>query len=184
MGLPAKIESKTEGGFEINIDFKDLGEPNSLRYAILTGVLGGRYDTAIGELKKFVDHDSVYPNFKQRVYRYVNHSTDLIYAIKTKRNFPGMSSLTRAKQQELYEKFKQHFYELQFVLKKIEKIQKDLRIEDVRSTVYVVRAMWYSGFAILCLAFVLDVINGMAVTTYLVFSDLSTEAVGWLFSLF
>ncbi len=184
MGLPAVQEQKDDSGFDLSIEFKDLGDPSSLRYSILTGVLGGKYDFAIQELKNFIESDSVYPNFHERVYRFINHSIDLIYAIKTKRNFPGMNSLTRAKQQELHEKFKQHFYELQYMLKKIEKIQKDLRMEDVRSTIYVVRASWYSVFAISCLALILEIFGGMATTLWVVLDDFATDLIVWLFSHF
>lgn len=183
MGLPAVQETQNENtGFEISLEFKDLGDPNSLRYSILTSVLAGKYDFAIQELKNFIEADSVYPNFHERIHRFVNHSTDLIFAIKTKRNFPGMNSLTRAKQQELFEKFKHHFYELQYMLKKIEKIQKDLKMEDVRSTIYVVRTTWYAIAAITVLAVILEFFGGLAQTLWVVVDDFTTDLIVWLFS--
>lgn len=184
MGLPAIKENSSSNGFEINIDFRDLGEPNSLRHTILTSVLNEKYDYSIEELKNFIATESVYPNFRDRIHRFVNHSIDLIYAIKTKRNFPGMTSLTRAKQQELHEKFKQHFFELQFMLKKIEKIQKDLKMEDVRSTIYVVRTTWYAIASIVSLALILEIFGGMATTLWVVLDDFATDLILWLFSRF
>ncbi|MFN8945272.1 MAG: hypothetical protein ACK5WZ_11700 [Pseudobdellovibrionaceae bacterium] len=177
------IQNSGRNDARIVVDFKDLGTPDTLRYRILNDVLNERYDHAIQELRTYIDQGSDYPNFKDKVQRYVNHSIDLTYAIKTKKNFPGINSLTRAKQQELHEKFKEHFRELQMMLKKIEQINQDLRIQDVRSTIYVVKALWMSSTAILVLAFVLDVFNGMAKTFVLVFEDYTNQFVGWLFSM-
>lgn len=167
---PAK--KREEGAFfDMNVDKSDLGRPDSLRYNILTWVLDERYDRAIEELKDFLEKPSEYPNFQSKVTRYINHSIDLIYAIKAKRSFPGINSLTRAKQQELREKFKEHFRELQYVLKIVEKVQGDLRIQDVRSTIYVVKAAWFAALAIIVLAFWLDIVNGLAKTSVVVFDD-------------
>jgi len=176
----AKEEAKI---FEISSEPVDFGRADSLRYNILTWVLEERYDRAIQEMKDFVEKPSEYPNFRDKVERFASHAVDLIYAIKAKRNFPGIASLTRAKQQELREKFKEHFKELQFVMKKIEKIQVDLRIEDARSTIYVIQALWVSGFAIAALAFALEIFNGLAVTGTVVANDLLGRGVDWLFNL-
>lgn len=165
------------------VDFKDLGTPDTLRYTILTDILNERYDHAIQELRTYIDQGSDYPNFKDKIQRYVNHSIDLTYAIKTKKNFPGINSLTRAKQQELHEKFKEHFKELQIMLKKMEQINQDLRIQDVRSTIYVVKALWLSIAAILGFAFLLEIYNGMAKTSVLVIEDYTNQFVSWLFSM-
>lgn len=191
MAVPAVKDSDTTSGvelkkqdeaalFDVGVDHADLGKPDSLRYNILTWVLDERYDRAIEELREFADKPSEYPNFQSKISRYVDHSVDLIYAIKAKRSFPGINSLTRAKQQELREKFKGHFRELQYVLKMIEKIHGDLRIEDARSTIYVVRALWLSIFAIAALAFWLEIVHGLAKTSYLVFDDLFGQFANWI----
>ena len=157
--------------FEEGVDRTDMGRPDSLRYNILTWVLAERYDKSIEELKDFLEKPSDYPNFKGKITRYIHHSIDLIYAIKAKRSFPGINSLTRAKQQELREKFKEHYKELQYILKIIEKIQGDLRIEDVRSTIYVVRAMWFAVVGVILLGFWLDIVHGLLTTSMVVFDD-------------
>ncbi len=169
--------------FEIGNEHVDFGKADSMRYNMLMWVLDEKYDKAIQEMRTFLENPSDYPNFKEKVERYVSHGIDLIYAIKAKRNFPGIASLTRAKQQELREKFKEHFRELQIVMKKIEKIQVDLRIEDARSTIYVIRALWISAACIAGLAFFLEVVRGLAITSHVVLNDLLDQGVGWLFSL-
>ncbi len=146
--------------FEMSVDRSELGTPDSLRYTVLSYVLDERYDAAVEELRGFVDGPSEYPNFKDKIERFISHSVDLVYAIKAKRSFPGVSSLTRAKQQELREKFKGHFRELIQTLKVIEKIETDLRIKDVRSTIYVVKAAWYAVVGIVGMAFFLEMKAG------------------------
>lgn len=182
MAVPA-LKDNSGQSFEAGVDKTDLGKPDSLRYSILTWVLDGSYDRAIEELKNFLEEPSEYPNFKDKVTRYIHHSIDLIYAIKAKRSFPGINSLTRAKQQELREKFKGHFRELQNVLKIIEKIQSDLRITDVRSTIYVVKALWLAGLGVVILGFWLDIVNGLAKTSFVVFDDLFSKFANWLAAL-
>jgi hypothetical protein len=169
--------------FEIGNEAVDFGRADSLRYNILMWVLDEKYDKSIQEMRNFIINPSEYPNFKGKVERFVTHGVDLIYAIKAKRNFPGIASLTRAKQQELREKFKEHFRELQVVMKKIEKIQVDLRIEDARSTIYVVRALWIASAAIASVAFFLEVVRGLAVTSHVVLNDLLEHSVEWIFTL-
>jgi len=165
---------------DTGIETTDLGKPDSLRYRVLTMVLDERYDTAIEELREFLASDTEYPDFKDRIGRFVSHCIDLIYAIKAKRSFPGISSLTRAKQQELREKFKEHLRELQYSIKKIEKNQADLRIQDARSTIYVVRAAWYSIILVALLGFVMEISSGLAKTSVIVVNDAVTRATDWL----
>ena len=167
--------------FEMSREPLDFGKADSLRYNILSWVLDEKYDRAIQELRNFIDHDSEFPNFKTKVERLSLHAIDLVYAIKAKRNFPGLSSLTRAKQQELREKFKFHFKELQEVMKRVEKIQVDLRIEDARSTIYIIRALLLAGAALLLLAFIIDIVNGLAATSTVVAEDLLDQIVELIF---
>ncbi len=169
--------------FNLKADATDLGRADSLRYNILTWVLDEQYDKAIKEVKDLLSRPSPYPDFQERVTRYAHHSVDLIFAIKAKRNFPGISSLTRAKQQELREKFKEHFKELQYILMRIEKVEADLRISDTRSTIYVVRALWLAGIGIIFLAFLLEIIRGLAQTGLVVFDESITTGTNWLFNL-
>jgi hypothetical protein len=178
MGLPAARLSPTQ----LQLDRSEMGSADTLRYNVLTFVVEENYDRAILELKKFRDGESEYPRFKERVERYVAHGIDLVNAIRAKRRFPGMNSLTMAKQQEISDMFKMHFHELQQILKKIEKVQTDLRIEDVRSTAYVVRALIIAVSAVVIVAFILEVSSGLLETTLYVLDDTLTHVVEWVFS--
>lgn len=181
--MPSPVRTEDTALFRLDSDRTDLGKSDTLRHNVLKWVLDERYDRAIQELKDFASRPSPYPKFNERVERYLNHSVDLIYAIKAKRNFPGINSLTRAKQQELREKFKEHFKELQAILQRVEKVETDLRIDDVRSTIYVVRALWVAGVGVVTLALILEIARGLAATTGIVADDFLGKSVDWLFKI-
>lgn len=181
MGLPVV---KGSSGERIQIDRKDMGRADSLRYNILASVVEENYDRAIAELNQFLNQDSAFPRFREKTERFIQHAIDLVNAIRAKRKFPGMNSLTAAKQQELNEKFHEHFKELQHVLMKVEKIQNDLKIEDVRSTVYVLKAVVNAGFAVAGLAFLLEISRGLFKTAWFVFDESFTMATDWFFNFF
>jgi hypothetical protein len=169
---------------QLGLDRKDLGRADTLRFNVLTFVVEEDYERAISELKNFIARDFEYPRFRERVERYIQHAIDLVNAIRAKRKFPGANMLTMAKQQELNDKFAAHFSELTYVLKKVEKIQTDVRIEDVRSTVWILKALMYSVFAIAIVAFLLDVNQGLFRTTVVVVDDLLMEMTRAFFGLF
>src|SRR3989344_1761904 len=171
-----KIQSKAN-----DIDVSDLGKPDTLRYNILTMVINEEYDRAIKTLKEFIESDSEYPNFRMRIERYSLHAIDLIYGIRTKRNFPGLSALTRTKQQELTDKFKEHFTELRFMMKKIEECLEELRITDIRSTRMVVKSFWYSLVVIFAAGFFIEVIRGLGYTAEVVFNDYMEKMLNLLY---
>lgn len=164
-----------------DIDLSDLGKPDTFRYNILTMVVNEEYDRAIRSIKEFVEMDSDYPNFRARVERYCIHAIDLIYAIRTKRNFPGLSSLTRTKQQELKDKFKEHFKELRYVMKKIEDALEDLRVSDVRSTSMVVKSFWLSLVVLFVAGFFIEVVSGLGYTFEIVFNDYIEKILNYIF---
>ncbi len=168
-------ENESKKIFNAGMESVDFGKPDQLRYQILVQVLEEKYEQSIEDLRAFFVKESAYPTFNRRIERYINHSIDLIYAIKAKRNFPGISQLTRAKQQELRDRFKDHFNELIFMLKKIEKIERDLMLEDARSTIYVVRALWVAALCVLVTWFVLEVYRGLAVTSFIVVEEAFTR---------
>lgn len=177
MGLPAKKDDK----MKLSVEKSQMGKADTLRFNVLTLVVEENYDRAIESLNGFISGGSPYPNFEARLDRYVGHAVDLVNAIRAKRNFPGMNSLTMAKQQEVRDKFTEHFQELQTILKKIEKVQGDLRIEDVRSTVWVVQVFAYCVLAIAAAAFVEEIFGGLFKTTMIVVDETFIKITDWMF---
>ena len=181
LGMGAANDTKQRSS---ELDMNDLGHINSLRFNVLTTIINEEYDVSIQRLKDFVNQDSDYPNFKLRVERYIQHSIDLIFAIKTKRNFPGFNSLTRSKQQELKEKVKEHFQELKGVLKKIEKCMEELRLNDIRSTHIVVHSLWLSLAAVFISGILLDIFQDVGSNAYVVFDEKSAQLLEYFFKIF
>jgi len=171
-----KIQTKSN-----DIEVSDLGRPDTMRYNILTMVINEEYDRAIKTLKEFLETDSDYPNFRMRIEKYSLHAVDLIYAIRTKRNFPGSSALIRTRQQELRDKFKEHFNELRFVMRKVEECIEELRIKDVRSTNMVVKSFWFSLVVVFAAGFFLEVVSGLGYTFEVVFTDYLEKVLDFLF---
>jgi hypothetical protein len=179
MAEPANKKDK----IAINISREEMGKADTLRYNILTHVVNESYELATKELNSFLETESPYPNFKDRLGRYVTHATDLVHAIKAKRKFPGMNSLTYAKQQELSDKFMEHFDELKYVLKKIEKIQNDMKIEDIRSTVIVLKALINAVFAVAVVGWILELSGGLFKTGLAVIEDFFLYLTDWVFQI-
>ncbi len=167
-----------------NLESGEMGI-ETLKYNVMTNVVDQNYDTAVSEIRAFYAAKSDHPKFKPKIKRYIDHCVDLINAIRAKRNFPGISSLTMAKQQELTEKVKQHFDELQKCIKKIEEVQIQLKREDFRSTVWVVRAAMNAILLIVLVGLFVDLFRGgLLKTIFVVSDDLMGELSNWIFGLF
>lgn len=139
---------------------KDLGRMDSLRSSILGMVVGENYERSKEELMAYVELKTEFPTFQFRAQRYVQHCVELIQAIETKRNFPGLASLSLAKQQEIHEKVLEHFEELKSNLKQIEKVEREQKLNDVRSTVWVIRMVCFCALAVIGAGLVLDIESG------------------------
>ena len=160
---------------------QDAGHVDGLRATILGHVAGERYDGAIEDLKAYIDSKSEYPQFKDRAERYLNYAVDLVNAVKAKRSFPGMQHLSMSKQQELFDRSMEHFEDLKVTLRKVEQIETEVRLDDVRSTVWVIKALAYCVFGLLVLAFLLEVSRGVLPATQVVVDDTFGSMVNWVF---
>ena len=165
-----------------DLDVSDLGRPDTLRYNILSFVINEEYERAIKTIKDFMVSESDYPNFKNKIERYSMHAVDLIYAIRTKRNFPGINALTRTKQQELKDKFREHFSELKVILRKIENCMEELRLNDVKSTRILVNSLWLATLTIFIAGVAMEIFNGLGSTASIVFNYHIENLLNWIFT--
>ncbi len=149
-----------------------LGE---LRQGVLQLVADNQYDSAVEELSLYVEAKTSYPLFQSRVESYVSHCNNLIFAIQAKRDFPSSVVMSYARQQELSEKVREHFEELKQFLKKIERVEREVKLDDMRSTVWFLKTFTYCVFALFALGFILDLSRGMAQSFFVAFGAL-TEA--------
>ena len=160
---------------------KDLGTGDSLRHVVLHAVATAHYDSARREIDRYVYDKKEFPNFQHRVDRYRSYALDLVNGIEAKRNFPGLVSLPLAKQQEIYEKVIEHFEDLKSNLKQIERHEKEAKLDDIRSTAWVVKAVANSLFFIVGFGFFLDMKNGLAISFLTVLDAFLSSSVEWIF---
>lgn len=142
--------------FQSQLKKRNYSGGNNFRHAILGYVQDEQYQLAKQEMQAYVDSKTDYPVYASKTERFLKHASDLISAIEAKRGFHGMSALSFAKQQELFDRVMEHFDELADIMKKMEAIERDLRVEDMRATVWVVGTFAICWFVVTVVAIGLD----------------------------
>ena len=117
-------------------------------------------------------------------HRYVLRCQTLVTAIEKKRGIPNLELQSASKQQEIFDLIKEYFKELRMQLKGIENIERTLIIEDVRSTVWAVRTLFYCIIAVMVVGFMLDISTGSLATVINVARDYMSQFCGWLLDFF
>lgn len=157
------------------------GGSNSVRAVVLGMVASENYAAAVEEIRAYVDSRNEFPQFRYRAEKYLSYSIDLINAIKAKRSFPGLQHLSMSKQQELHDRAMSHFEDLKATLRKVDHIDKEVKLDDVRSTVWVVKALIYSVFAVLILGFLLELSKGVLPAATIVVDDAFGRFINFIF---
>lgn len=135
-----------ESRLEAMIDTHEDGTKNRISFGVtvLSCVAQGNYDRALKELECVGDGLEAYYLFKILSRRYVDHAKSLVASIKAKYMVGRASRISKSKQKELSDKIADHFLELKTTIIMIEKIQKNVRAEDLGSTVYLVKTLFYA----------------------------------------
>lgn len=170
--------------FVKQLSSKNLGRENSVQHVILKLVVEGFYDEAKVGLEEFGKNQREFPQFTFRSSRQINHCKDLIQAIKTKRNFPGISTLPKSKQQEILEKVLEHFDELKQYLKQIESLARDVRMSDLRSTIWVIRSGFFSVMSVAVAYLLSEFFRGIHMSFDIITDEGTERFIGWIFSFF
>ena len=181
-----KEEVRGELTLQLQAKTKEAGRIDSLKRTILSYVAGENYEAAKDNLEGYIAYKSDFPLFQDRAERYKNHCLDLIQAIQLKRNFPGISSLSFSKQQEIHEAVLHHFEELKVTLGTIQKIERELKLEDLRSTTWFLNTFSQALFLVAIVAFTMALKGGLGHSFLLVVDHLTdqvSEFVGGLFGL-
>ncbi len=116
----------------------------SFGFTVLSSVAQGQYDRAMEELESVGVGFEQYRLFKVRTHRYVEHAKSLVNAIRIKHMIGRSTHVNKSKQKELSDKIADHFLELKTTIVMIEKIQKNVRAEDLSSTIYLVKTVFYA----------------------------------------
>lgn len=168
----------------LQVSRKEMGQADTLRYNVNYFVIEENYDRAIEELENYKKIEFNLPGFQQKIEPYLRHAIDLVNAIRAKRSFSRNLSLTRSKQQEIRDRIRDHYDELQFTFKKIEQVRNKMTLEDMRSTVWLIKAVVYSVFLIVLFLFLKELFNGMIQNFMVVFEHAVDDLINWLFSFF
>jgi hypothetical protein len=174
-------EANTRLSQRMQASTKDVGAVDTFRHNILSHVATEAYTTAIDEIKEYADSKGEYPAFKDRAGRYASYAIDLVNAIKAKRSFPGLQHLSMSKQQELFDRAMEHFEDLKHTLRKIEQVDREVRLEDVRSTVWVVKAVVYSVTVLLTVGFLLETSKGVIPAIDVLLDQSFGDVTNWVF---
>lgn len=176
-----EISAKFSARMQANL--RDIGAVDSPRHTIISQVANENYQRAIDEVKRWRESKEDFPQFAARSERYLSYCIDLINATKAKRSFPGLQYLGMSKQQELFDRAMEHFEDLKQTLKKIEKIEREVQLEDLRSTVWVIKALIYCCFAILVVGFLIELSRGVLPATMIVVDDVFGGLTNYVFDL-
>ncbi|MDZ4661422.1 MAG: hypothetical protein SGJ18_07350 [Pseudomonadota bacterium] len=156
----------------------------TLAHRILILVAHKSYAQALNDLQEYVKFRSKdYSAFYLASHRYVIRMQNIISAIEKQRGVKGIENFTESKKHEVFEVVKDYFKELRNQIRGIESAEHSLKVEDVRSTVWVVWALTYSMVGIFVLALILDLASGSFLTLYLVLKDTYLQACTWIIGL-
>jgi hypothetical protein len=127
--------------FEFHGVAADLGD---IQFEILNLVKSSNFEKAQSRVRDFQSKKSTYPNYKAKTDRLFDHSSELIKAIEAKIKFPNLNQLPQSKQDEIFLKIYENWEDLKLSLRRIQSIERDLMIQDSRSSIYVVKAVLFS----------------------------------------
>lgn len=162
---------KTQEELELKLSENISGRLDGLRYTILSLVVEGRYDTAIAEISFYANSDQKLQVFKSKAQRYLNHCEELIRAVESKIKFCQTRTITRSQKHQLYMMVMKHFHELTDSLKKIERIENDIRVNDLKSTVWVLKAFIMCLGIVIMFGMVQEAVSSMQLPFMVVVND-------------
>ncbi len=162
---------KSQEDLELKLSENISGRLDGLRYTILSLVVEGRYDTAIAEISFYSNSEQKLQVFRTKAQRYLNHCEELIRAVESKIKFCQTRTITRSQKHQLYLMVMKHFHELTDSLKKIERIENDIRVNDLKSTVWVLKAFIMCVGSLIMFGIISEAIQGMEMPLMVVVND-------------
>lgn len=145
---------------------------NSVKNAILEHVVSQDYEQAMTKLKIYVETSNPdYPVFKRKAEKYLNFCNELIRAIETKRRLSRHHSLSVTQVKELQDNYNNHFKQLTDALTRMERIERSLKLEDMRSTGVFVRACQFSVLLLFLGGISIELKNGLLTNVFFVVTD-------------
>lgn len=163
---------------------KESGSSNGLAHGVLNMVISESYEYAAKETGMYIASKSEYPMIEKYAEKYVEIAKQLISQIESQRGLPGLESLSMAKRQVINDGIVSCFNNLKEVLLKIENIEYNQRMSDLRSTLIVVKTFSWCVLGIVLLAFAQEMFTGLFQSALSTGDDLITKSVDWVFNIF
>ncbi len=116
----------------------------SFGFTVLSCVAHGNYERALSELEHVGVGFEDYALFAVRTHRHIEHAKSLVAAIRIKHMIGKSPHINKSKQKELSDKIADHFLDLKRTIVMVEKIQKNVRAEDLSSTLLFVKTVFYA----------------------------------------
>lgn len=121
----------------------------SLKKMILTLASTGNFEGAKKELEFYEKAGRNTPGFQKRTEHYFRHCLELLDGIENLKHFPNFDNLRAAQQKQIRERIQTYAADLSSILGRIDKVSNDLKIQDVRSTLWVIRSLTFCSISIL-----------------------------------
>lgn len=120
---------------------------DNFRKSVLEMVAMGKYKAVIIEIRAFQEQkNKTMPFFRVRSFRHLDYVVTLIEAIQELKSIPNFKQLPSAQQKKVHEQVFIYFRELNHGLKRIENVIHDLKVQDVRSTIWFLKTLCYCMF--------------------------------------
>ncbi len=167
------MEEEGMNSLEEDMNARVTGLAFGLGHTILTLVAQSRFDMAIGEIDNLKKAHKELPILFRKSERFLSHCKELVQAIKMKKSFPNISTLPLSKQEEMHDRIMDHFEELKSSLKKIDRMEADIRVQDARSSLWVVRTFAICTCVVVAFAIALEAHRTMGKPVRVILEDLS-----------
>ncbi|MCB0348018.1 MAG: hypothetical protein KDD37_04245 [Bdellovibrionales bacterium] len=144
---------------ELDPDFiSSMSSGDNLKATVLSLAKTGSFDLAKSELKFYQQQNMSTPGFEFRTKHYFAHCMELLDAIDNLKHIPNFESLRAAQQKQIRERIMVYGQDLSSILGRIDKVTNDLKIQDIRSTMWVLRT---ATFCVAGIIFMLAMIEGV-----------------------
>lgn len=179
-GLEADLEDK----LQIQLEQK-IQNLSGIRHLILKHVIEGEYKRSKEEIKKYAEMKQQFTRFVIRTEPYIKHSIDIINTIETKRQFLNIKGIiNRSRQREMFSSILEHFDELKRFMNKTMEIAKEEELNDLKSTVFVLKVLSLCIFGLFVISFLILESISMLKSFYVIMDSFANDMLGKIFSYF
>lgn len=186
LNIDINLEDLQENDLEKKLTFyleQKIQNLSGIRHLILRHVIEGEYKRSKEQIKDYTEMKQQFTRFAIRTEPYIKYCIDTISTIETKRNFLHIKGIiNKSKQKELFSSILEHFDELKRFLNKTVEIAKEEELNDLKSTVFVLKVLFLCIFLLFIISFLILESLSMLKSFYVIVDDLANELLGKIFS--